>query len=86
MWSSNLGEMNFKEIYQRLGPPQEDVSAKDYQNWVEHHWWGVKMLKIIARDCCEATAKPKTIVYIVYVSGSYNPKYRKIIYKSDTDN
>lgn len=83
MWSSDLGNMNFKEIYEKLGPPQEDVSAKDYQNWLEYHWWGVKMLKIISSDCCKPTAKPNTVVYIVYVNGWYDPAYRKVISKSD---
>jgi hypothetical protein len=81
-WSSDLGEMSFKEINERIGPPQDDVSAKGYQNWLENHWWGFKMLKVISNDCCKPTARPDTVVYIVYVHGWYDPVYREIISKS----
>jgi hypothetical protein len=81
-WSSDLGNMNFEEIYKKLGPPQEDVAAKDYQNWLEPHWWGVKVLTIVSSDCCKSTEKPTTVMYVVYVNGWYDPAYRKIIVKS----
>lgn len=84
-WSSDLGGMNFAQIYQKLGPPQEDVSAKDYQNWLEHHWWGVKILKVISNDCCKSTLKPKAVVYIVHVNGWYEPAFQETIVASENN-
>lgn len=81
-WSPDLGSMNFKEIYEKLGPPQEAASAKDYQNWLEYHWWGVKVLKIISSDCCKPNAKPHVVIYVVCVNGWYDPAYQQVISKS----
>jgi len=81
-WASNFGGMSFSQIYQRLGPPQEDASAKDYQQWVESHWWGIKLLKVISVDCCQSASKPSIVMYLVYVNGWYDPVYRKTLSKT----
>lgn len=81
-WSSKLGEMNFDEIYKKIGRPQDDASAKQYQNWIEYHWWGIKMLKIAASDCCKPTTRPYGIYYIVYAKGKYAPVYHETIFRS----
>jgi hypothetical protein len=78
-WTSELGEMNFEKIYERLGPPQEFATAKDYQIWLERHWWGVKVLKVIASGCCQHFQKPDEVIYIVYVKGRYEPIYQNVI-------
>jgi hypothetical protein len=78
-WSMDLVDMDFAQIYQKLGPPQEDVSSKDYQNWLESYWWGVKMLKITSFNCCRSNAQPDAVIYIVYVNGWYDPAYQKVV-------
>jgi len=54
-WSPELGQMTFAEIYQKIGLPQEDVSAKQYQNWRELHWWGSKVLKLVQQIAVGST-------------------------------
>lgn len=83
-WSSNIGEMSFQQIYDELGSPDESATAKDYQSWVERKWWGVKLLKVIASDCCKTSNKPDEVIYIVYVNGRYAPIYQETLFsKSD---
>ncbi len=81
-WSLNFGGMTFSQIYQKLGSPQEDASAKDYQQWVELHWWGAKTLKLISADCCKPNSQPSAVIYVVYVNGWYDPVHRKTITNS----
>jgi len=81
-WSQNFAGMNLGEIYQKVGLPQEEASAKDFQEWVDYQWWGVRTLKIITPNCCAPTSKPDEIIYLVYVNGWYNPVYRKTIGKN----
>lgn len=79
IWTSDFADMTFGEIYQEIGQPQEDVSAKEYQNWLIRYWWGWKMLKMISNNCCPLTSKPTDIYYIVHVNGWYKPVYFKKI-------
>ena len=72
-WSPELTEMTLGEIQARLGPPQEEASAKDFQNWVVPHWWGRQILKVISQRCCQPEEKPFAFVYLVYVYGRYDP-------------
>jgi hypothetical protein len=81
-WSAKLGELHFYEIYEKIGPPQDDASAKQYQNWIEYHWWGTKMLKISASQCCKPSAQPSEIYYIVYAKGKYAPIHSEILFRS----
>ena len=39
-WAIDLSNLTLGEIYQQIGPPQENLAAKGYQNWVVYHWWG----------------------------------------------
>jgi hypothetical protein len=78
-WASDFADMNFGEIYQKIGPPQEDVSAKEYQNWLVYQWWGWQMLTVTSNDCCKLTSKPTNIYYTVHVNGWYKPAYIKKI-------
>lgn len=80
-WSPKLGEMNFGQIYKEIGPPQFNVSEKEYQDWVEHHWWGVKILKIAAANCCHPNNRPGHIQYLVYVKGRDQPVFNEFIYE-----
>jgi hypothetical protein len=36
-WSTALGELTLDQISMKIGPPQEDASVKQFQNWVEYH-------------------------------------------------
>lgn len=81
-WSPKLGEMNFGEIHKEIGPPQFNMSAKDYQDWVEYHWWGVEVLKIMSFDCCAKNARPSDIQYIVYVKGRDKPARMEFIFEN----
>ncbi|MFI3155321.1 MAG: hypothetical protein QX199_04105 [Methylococcaceae bacterium] len=78
-WASDFADMNFAEIYQKIGPPQENLSAKGYQNWLIKQWWGWQMLRVDLQDCCPLKSKPTGIYYIVYVNYWYKPAYIKII-------
>ena len=78
-WSANLAEMSLGEIQNRLGPPQEEASAKDFQNWIIRHWWGSQVLKVITRHCCTPEEKPVAIIYMVYVLGRYEPVQRSVL-------
>lgn len=78
-WSNVFSDMSFDEIYKKIGKPQEDVSGKDYQNWIVYQWWGWKQLKIISPYCCQPSSKPTSILYIVHLYGWYNPIFLKKI-------
>lgn len=79
-WSSDLGAMTFQAIHRKIGPPQDDAPAKQYQNWVEYHWWGTKMLRILSADCCKPSARPSEISYVVYAKGRYRPVHYEILF------
>jgi hypothetical protein len=82
-WSPELGELTFQEIHTKIGPPQDDASAKQYQNWIGYHWWGTKMLRIISADCCKPSARPSQISYVVYAKGRYTPIYYEMLFSCD---
>jgi hypothetical protein len=77
-WSSTLGELTLDQISRKIGPPREDASAKQFQNWIEYHWWGIKMLKVVSRDY-RPTARPSQISYIVFLKGKYAPIYQQTV-------
>ena len=78
-WAIDLSNLTFGEIYQKIGPPQEDVSGKDYQSWLIYHWWGRQVLTMVRGDCCPPTARPSGIYYMAYVNNWYNQAYFKEI-------
>jgi hypothetical protein len=82
-WSSELGELTFEDIYAKIGRPQDDAAAKQYQNWIEYHWWGTKMLRIISGDCCKPSARPSQISYVVYANGRYVPVHYETLFRCD---
>lgn len=81
-WEPELGEMNLGQIHKEIGPPAFSMSAKEYQDWVKYHWWGVEILKIMAVDCCGQNARPSDIQYIVYVKGRAKPVRVEFIFQS----
>ena len=78
-WAIDLSNLTFGEIYQQIGPPQENLAAKGYQSWVVYHWWGRQVLEMGLQDCCPSTARPTGIDYWVYVNNWYNQAYSKEI-------
>lgn len=78
-WSSSLGTATYAQIHAKLGAPQVDMSAKGYQQWVEYHPWGRKVLQVASLDCHPAR-KPDTILYTVYVQGRYRPVHLEFIW------
>ena len=80
-WSSDLGHLTFQEIYKAIGPPQASMSAKDYQDWENQHWWGVEVLKVVSDNCCVLQSRPSDIQYVVYVKGKSSPARREYIYE-----
>jgi hypothetical protein len=78
-WMLNYADMNLGEIQKAIGLPQEEMSVKDYQSWLDSEWWGVKQLKIISANCCQLNTKPDEIIYLIRVKGWYEPAYQKII-------
>lgn len=80
-WSPKLGKLTFSAIYKEIGPPELDMSAKEYQGWAEYHWWGVKMLKIASHNCCVSQAHPSHIQYLVYVKGRDDPVVNEFIFE-----
>jgi hypothetical protein len=71
-WDKSLLQMNVAEIHDKLGPPDEDVSAKDYQTWIKRHWWGMEVLEIIVEDCCKKHSRPNDIFFYIKINGRYN--------------
>ncbi|MBF0474975.1 MAG: hypothetical protein HQK59_03925 [Deltaproteobacteria bacterium] len=81
-WTLDLIDMNFAQIYEKLGPPHKDVSDKGHQNWFEYHSWGRKELMVVCTDICESNEKPHGVIYMVYIDGWYKPAYAKVLAKS----
>jgi hypothetical protein len=67
------------EIHRTLGEPTGDASAKQFQEWIEPHWWGMKVLTVTATDIQKQSTYPAAIDYRVYVNGKYSAVYRTII-------
>jgi hypothetical protein len=78
-WSSDLINLTCGKIYQRIGPPQESATAKEFENWNEMHWWGFKQLKIITRNGCAAERKPDELIYSAHLRWRYKPMFLKVI-------
>ena len=63
-----------RELHQLLGPPQDDASAKQFQNWIVlGSDGGKKMLKILCPIRCDPTETPADIYYFVYETGTQKP-------------
>ena len=60
------------DVYVMLGRPDENVCAKDYENWLVRHWWGTEQLMVIAEGCA-MDAKVASVYYILRVDGFYEP-------------
>lgn len=46
----NYDSVDVGKMEKAIRSPQENVAAKDYQNWLEFHWWGVKQLKLLSQS------------------------------------
>jgi hypothetical protein len=75
-WSGKLMGMTLGEIQERIGPPDEEASAKGFQNRIVRHWWGIQLLKVGSMSC-QPEERPISIWYYVYVNGRYNPVVMK---------
>lgn len=71
LWSEHLYTLNFAEIQGRLGKPDADFAAKDFQQWYKATWWGTYVLTISASNCCDATSKPDQIAIRYYLHRRY---------------
>ena len=78
-WAIDLSNLTLGEIYQQIGPPQENLAAKGYQNWVVYHWWGRQVLRMGLEDYGPLTSRPTDIDYMAYVNNWYNQAYIKNI-------
>jgi hypothetical protein len=72
------------QLYQQLGKPDENASAKGYKEWAGNYWWGTKMLRIGFGEN-KMDHPPDDIEYKVYVKNWYNPVY-SIMIDSDSIN
>jgi len=75
-WSDKLMGMTLGEIQERIGPPDEEASAKGFQNWIVRRWWGFQLLKVGSMSC-QSEERPISIWYYVYVNERYNPVVMK---------
>ncbi|WKL58895.1 hypothetical protein Q1W73_07880 [Asticcacaulis sp. ZE23SCel15] len=49
-WDLNYENLTLHQVYDKIGPPDQDGGVKQFQNWVEKEWWGYKLIKIGAED------------------------------------
>ncbi|GGZ28131.1 hypothetical protein [Asticcacaulis endophyticus] len=49
-WDLNYENLSIQQVYEKIGPPDEDGGVKQLQNWVQKEWWGYKLIKIGAED------------------------------------
>lgn len=71
-WAMSSSAKTRGEVYAILGKPDENVCAKDYENWLAPHWWGMEQLKVVAEGCTP-DARLSSIYYILRVDGFYEP-------------
>lgn len=76
--------MTLIDIQDRLGPPQEEISVKGIQNWVEPDWWGSRVLQIVSVDPRKLNEKPIAAIYIVYIVGWNDPVHRENLFTIST--
>jgi hypothetical protein len=72
-WDSSLAGLSHEDIVKRLGEPDEDMSAKDYQSWISRTWWGAMQLRIAFADCCKPQSRPTDVRVIFHLNGRYRP-------------
>ncbi|MES2039377.1 MAG: hypothetical protein V4495_16210 [Pseudomonadota bacterium] len=72
-WNSDLSRLNHRQIVEKIGPPDEDLAAKDYQNWIKKESWGIFQLRILFRNCCDENSTPVGVEKIVRLKDRYKP-------------
>ena len=73
-WSAALGGKTIRELHLLLGPPQEDGSAKQFQNWVlQDSSGGQKILKVLCPNRSAPDETPAEVYYFACEQGSHKP-------------
>ena len=72
-WNETLLSLTHDDIVRRLGQPQDDASAKDWQSWIQPTWWGTLELRLAFSGCCEPSTRPTAGHVIAHLKGRYRP-------------
>ncbi len=80
-WNSDLYNLNHKQIIEKLGPPDGDFSAKDFQSWQKIEPWGTFQLDITFANCCNENTIPERINKIMRLNNRYEPLENKLLSK-----
>ena len=65
-WKLDYRGLSIAQIMDRLGPPQDDVSAKQFMNWVLPAADGIQLLKVICPQDCSGSEYPGVVLYLFY--------------------
>jgi len=79
IWNDKLYSLTKAQIINELGPPDSNMTAKDFIAWEDVQWWGRQTLMIIFRDCCVDSSVPSKIYVIKHARFRYQPIYNKDI-------
>ena len=65
-WKLDYRGLSIAQIVDRLGPPQEEASAKQFMNWVLPAADGTQLLKVICPQDCSGNEYPGGVLYLFY--------------------
>jgi len=72
-WDDTVLLLRHEELLRRLGPPDDDASAKDWQSWMHRTWWGALELRLEFSSCCQPSTRPTAGYVIAHLKGKYRP-------------
>lgn len=77
-WKINYSGKRIYELKLLFGKPDEDVSEKQFLNWIDRDEEGMKILKVVCADKCSDDEYPTRILFYKYFNNGDRSKYTVI--------
>ncbi|WP_431264046.1 hypothetical protein ACQ859_30035 [Roseateles chitinivorans] len=79
-WKLDYRQKSIGAIVDELGAPQDVATAKQFLNWVEPTPTGVRLLKVLCPEKCEADEKPSSVLFIVLRGEEKKQVHTKVLF------
>lgn len=77
-WRINYSGKKIYELKLLFGKPDDDVSEKQFLNWIDRDGGGMKILKVVCADKCSDDEYPTQILFYTYSNNGNKSKYTVI--------
>ncbi len=77
-WKIDYSGKRIYELKLLFGKPDEDVSEKQFLNWIDRDKDGMKILKVVCADRCGDDEYPTRILFYRYFNNGDRSKYTVI--------